>query len=112
MSDERLLNCWEYHQCGREPGGHDVAEFGICPAATAEWCDGINRGTNGGRYCWAIAGTFCHREVQEHFARKFGDCRACGFFQEVYPQEQSTTILTNVFARHKQESSACQGDGE
>lgn len=127
MPDERIRNCWEYHRCGREPGGHNVAKLGVCPAATAEWCDGLNRGTNGGRYCWAIAGTFCHGEVQGHFALKFGDCTACGFFQEVYRQERVTTILTNAVAKrqelslpsedemphsHDPDSPAYQGDGE
>ncbi|MGE5174112.1 MAG: two-CW domain-containing protein, partial [Betaproteobacteria bacterium] len=27
------LNCWEHKKCGRQPGGHKVAELGVCPSA-------------------------------------------------------------------------------
>ena len=29
----KKLNCWEVQKCGREPGGHAVADQGPCPAA-------------------------------------------------------------------------------
>ena len=32
--------------------------------------------------CWAIAGTFCHGEVQGTFAQKIGDCRNCVVYKE------------------------------
>ncbi len=32
--------------------------------------------------CWAIAGTFCHGEVQGQFAQKIGDCRKCVVYKE------------------------------
>lgn len=47
-------NCWEFVRCGREPGGANVRTLGVCPAATAERLTGVNRGTNGGRACWAV----------------------------------------------------------
>jgi hypothetical protein len=52
------LNCWEFEKCGRQPGGIKVKELGVCPAATEKRAHGINGGINGGRACWAIAGTF------------------------------------------------------
>jgi hypothetical protein len=52
-------NCWEVKQCGREPGGSKTADMGVCPAAADSSSDGVNGGKNGGRICWALAGTFC-----------------------------------------------------
>ncbi len=51
-------NCWEYKKCGREPDGKNVDELGVCPAAADTSFDQINSGTCGGRFCWAVAGTF------------------------------------------------------
>ncbi|OEU58954.1 MAG: hypothetical protein BA862_12095, partial [Desulfobulbaceae bacterium S3730MH12] len=68
------LNCWEYKQCGREQNGERTAELGVCPAALDVSFDGINRGKNGGRVCWAIAGTFCEGKLQGAFADKRNSC--------------------------------------
>ncbi len=76
-------NCWEYKGCGREPGGVHVQEYGVCPASTDSSCDGLNGGTNGGRLCWAIAGTLCDGEVQGIFAEKLSSCVSCDFFKKV-----------------------------
>jgi len=86
-------NCWEHKQCGREPGGSNVHELGICPAAIAHEFDGINSGANAGRYCWAVAGTLCRGEVQGTFARKFRNCLACSFYLSVERDEGSAFIL-------------------
>ena len=58
-----MLNCWEFKKCGREIGGIKVEELGICPAASDTSVNEFNRGQNGGRICWAVAGTFCDGEV-------------------------------------------------
>ncbi len=80
-------NCWEQKRCGREPGGANTATLGICPAAIAEHLTGTNRGLNGGRVCWAIAGTLCNGQVQGSFALKLGNCMRCEFFHIVSQQE-------------------------
>ena len=82
-------NCWEYMCCGREPGGNRAKEFGVCPAATIEDLDGYNGGHHGGRFCWAVAGTFCGGEIQGDFAEKIGSCYRCNFFQYVKLEEGS-----------------------
>ena len=43
-----LPNCWEIKKCGREKGGKNEEELGICPAHPKY-----------GHSCWIIAGTFC-----------------------------------------------------
>ncbi|MBF0240382.1 MAG: ATP-binding protein [SAR324 cluster bacterium] len=76
-------NCWEFFNCGRELGGHSVAEHGECPASALYHADGFNHGTNGGRVCWAINGTICksaHPECTE-------GCHKCAFYKKVNEEE-------------------------
>lgn len=81
------LNCWEHTKCGREPGGNGVEELGVCPCASEDSFDGMNGGKNGGRVCWAIAGTMCGGKVQGSFAEKRGTCVECDFFRRVQQEE-------------------------
>jgi hypothetical protein len=74
-------NCWEYMNCGREPGGDKTAEFGICRVASAKHLNETNSGLNGGRVCFAIVGSFCEGEIQGTFAKKFSSCRDCEFYK-------------------------------
>jgi len=83
----KKLNCWEFEKCGREPGGAKVTELGICPAATESSANGINKGKNGGRICWAIAGTFCKEVAEGEFAKEKVSCMTCDFFKLVSNEE-------------------------
>ncbi len=85
--DQRKLNCWEHKACGREPGGINANECGICPAAAEVRLDGIHSGKNAGRACWAVAGTMCHEEPQGTFAKKQKVCSMCDFYQTVRNEE-------------------------
>lgn len=91
------LNCWEYKKCGREPGGAKVNELGVCPAATEQRLDGVHGGQCSGRACWVVSGTYCKGEVQGQFAKKFGECMKCDFYQlvksEEFPNFQLTPVL-------------------
>ncbi|GAB4151007.1 MAG: hypothetical protein Fur0037_19720 [Planctomycetota bacterium] len=80
-------NCWEFKNCGRQPGGPKVAKLGICPAATEPRVDGVNHGKNGGRACWAVAGTLCGGKVQGTYAMKLADCLSCDFYAAVRAEE-------------------------
>lgn len=80
-------NCWEFKACGREPGGAKVAELGVCPVPGSNAVDGVNHGTNGGRCCWAVAGTLCGGQVQGTFAFKMSNCLQCDFFRTVNQEE-------------------------
>jgi CRP-like cAMP-binding protein len=88
------INCWEYMKCGREPGGEKLAELGACPAAVDESFDGINSGRCGGRFCWAVAGTFCGGQIQGTFAQKRNSCLSCGFYNLVQAQEGTANLRT------------------
>lgn len=82
-------NCWEFLQCGREPGGKNATRLGICPASIETSADGLNEGKNGGRICWAISGTYCLKEMNGIFARKILSCRSCIFFKKVNEEEDA-----------------------
>jgi len=84
---EKKLNCWEVMMCGREQGGSNTAESGICPAAADRSWEGINSGRCGGRICWAVAGTFCGGCTQGSYVEKRPSCLNCDFYQMVQEEE-------------------------
>jgi len=86
-------NCWEIKKCGREPGGAQVSHLGVCPAATDTSSNGINGGKNGGRICWAIAGTFCGGKVQGDYAQKAVSCMTCDVFKKIKSEEGANFSL-------------------
>jgi len=87
------VNCWEWKKCGRQEGGAKAGELGVCPAAGAEQVNGANCGRNGGRACWALAGTLCGGKVQGTFATKISNCMACDFYKLV-GQEEGANLLS------------------
>lgn len=99
----KKLNCWEFNECGREPGGESADELGLCPAASDASFNGINCGKNGGRLCWAVAGTFCEGEVQGTFAEKRQSCTECDFFKLVRSEEGSPDSHTKFLRFVSQE---------
>ncbi len=82
-----MLNCWEFKKCERQIGGPEAEELGVCPAASDTSVNGVNRGQNGGRICWAVAGTFCGGKVQGTFAQKTKTCFNCDFMRMVNQEE-------------------------
>ncbi len=91
MGEKR--NCWEEMKCGREPGGPNSAEFGICPAINDTSSEGLNGGKNGGRICWAISGTFCGGAVQGAYTEKHITCMNCEFFKLVQNEEGAAEFM-------------------
>jgi hypothetical protein len=94
-------NCWEFKNCGREPGGANVNDSGVCPAATEKRLIGVHEGRNGGRACWVVAGTYCKGQIQGTFAQKAKNCSACDFYHHVKIEEGSrfvplTSLLTKL----------------
>ncbi|MBF0483258.1 MAG: hypothetical protein HQL25_00990 [Candidatus Omnitrophica bacterium] len=89
-------NCWEFKNCGREPGGAKVSELGSCPAAIDVRVNGVNSGKNGGRACWVIAGTFCGGKVQGTYALKVVNCLKCEFFQLVRKEEEDKYVTSSA----------------
>lgn len=96
-------NCWEFMQCGREPGGKKTSDLGVCPAATEKRLDGMHHGFNAGRACWVVAGTLCKGEVQGFFAKKYQHCSQCRFYTQVRDEElpnfsMAPTLLSKLRA--------------
>lgn len=89
MSDHpvRKLNCWEFHNCGRERGGLMVDKLGECPVSTAMNHDGANDGVAGGRVCWMVLKT------QNRFAAAGlctgVSCQSCEFYRRVQHEEKT-----------------------
>jgi len=96
-------NCWEVMACGRHPGGDKVAALGECPVVRCFAAHGINSGINGGRACWAIAGTFCGGETQGIFVDKMRQCATCFFFIMVREEEgvDSFSSVQEILTRIK-----------
>lgn len=94
-------NCWEFMECGREPGGKNTRKHSICPAAADTTFNNFNQGINAGRLCWLVAGTFCGGKVQGTFAEKHVSCKQCNFYQRVHAEEGDTIQSIdnmNIFA--------------
>jgi len=90
------MNCWEYKKCGREINGNNVESLGVCPVSTETKANGIHKGENGGRCCWAIAGTLCDGEVQGSFVHKALNCLKCDFYQNVIKEEGANKCVKPV----------------
>ena len=69
------MNCWEFTKCGREAGGGNIDEKGVCPVFP-----------NDGGNCARVAGTLCNGAVQGTFAIKLADCMKCNFFNSEHHQ--------------------------
>jgi len=101
----KKLNCWEFNKCGREPGGENTSEMGVCPAAVEVRTDRVNEGQNGGRACWAVAGTLCRGVVDGRFTSKVATCMLCDFYKTVC-QEQGDTFQGTAIILDKLKMSA------
>ena len=69
------MNCWEFKKCGREKGGTNSKELGVCPAFPDD-----------GKNCARLAGTLCGGKVQGTFAMKIDSCIKCEFFNSEHHQ--------------------------
>ncbi|MDD5758156.1 MAG: hypothetical protein PHI06_03635 [Desulfobulbaceae bacterium] len=84
---EHKPNCWEFKKCGREKGGANAVDLGVCPASIETALHGVHDGTNSGRACWVLDGTLCAASVQGSFLEKFKKCITCDFFHLIEAQE-------------------------
>ena len=107
MKNEKL-NCWEFFKCGREPLGSKADELGVCDTAIDKSFDGINHGKCAGRFCWAVAGTYCKGKVQGTFAEKLKNCVNCEFFKKVQNEEsgRDANLLNLILKNLEQQNSA------
>ncbi len=103
MFETGKKNCWEVKQCGREYGGRNTHDCGVCPACSYEKLDGVHGGKNAGRSCWVVAGSMCGGEIQGTYAQKHRNCHTCDFYMKVKSEEHadfqfSVVLLARVQA--------------
>ena len=95
----KKINCWEHKKCGRESNGAKVHDLGVCPVATEKKVDRFNSGNNGGRTCWAVAGTFCGGVRQGTFADKLKNCMECDFYHIVRDEEGDNYVSSRQICK-------------
>jgi hypothetical protein len=88
----KKLNCWEFKKCNNKANYDIFAEPGTCPTSSEFCTDNVNGGENGGRACWAIAGTFCAGKVTCIDANKLSSCFECDFYKMVQTEEGGNFI--------------------
>ena len=88
-------NCWEFMDCGKEPGGYKANTDGICPIASSASKDGRHNGTSGGRLCWVIADTLNYAVIcSEHHHKS--SCFSCEFRYKVTTEEGLIKLCHNT----------------
>lgn len=88
LEDLSKKNCWEFKNCGRQPGGSRTMELGVCPVTEHAELHGAHDGKNAGRACWVVAGSLCGGRIQGTYAQKLSNCWRCDFFINVKNQEE------------------------
>jgi hypothetical protein len=85
------INCWEYTNCGMEPGGIFAQIYGPCPVPKMMKYDGINGGRGAGRACWMIMN---NSRSKGPFVCKNSrlSCCQCEFFRRVHNEEEIIII--------------------
>lgn len=75
--DDTILNCWEFHQCGKEKCD--------CPAFP-----------NGGRHCAALAGTFGSGQPLFNFDDNYSRCKECRFYKSRHYAEEFDKDVSDI----------------
>ncbi len=86
-SEQTRQNCWEFMQCGREPGGASARERGVCPVARKNAHMGENHGRYAGRACWKIHGAKEYGGDAKPMMQRVLQCVDCPFAQKVAEEE-------------------------
>jgi hypothetical protein len=83
-------NCWEARHCNAQL---------TCPVCNEKRLDGIHGGSNAGRCCWVVSGTFCGGTSSGHFAKKYDTCEKCDFYQQVKQEEYPNFMFINLLRK-------------
>jgi hypothetical protein len=92
----KRINCWEFMQCGKGPGGNGNSESALCPVARQSIAGGFNHGFNGGRICWLIADRQCNETLVCSPEQDSRSCDSCEFHARVKSEEGLRDICRNV----------------
>jgi len=96
------LNCWEFRNCGLEPGGILAKIHGECPVPREMKKDGVNGGIGAGRSCWAVVNS-CHAVNRIAGRNRRRSCLECEFYRRVVCEEdlQSTLCEEDLLTSQK-----------
>ncbi|MCI5212553.1 MAG: hypothetical protein D3910_28050 [Candidatus Electrothrix sp. ATG2] len=78
------LNCWEFMDCGREPNGKNVSQYGVCQVAIETTLNGVHNGKNGGRCCWIIVEYSPNNSDLPFCTGTAHECINCDFYKKVF----------------------------
>ena len=106
MAQEKK-NCWEYMDCGREPGGSACESKGVCAASVEAALDGIHGGLNGGRACWVAAGVLSDGPEEGTFVPA-SLCVFCPFYDHVIKEEGSSFTFSPTLIATLSPVDACE----
>ena len=95
----KKLNCWEYNNCGREPGGRNVEKHGACPTTTDRLYTGTNGGTKAGRACWIVSGSFSTGKKHCLLAQGNNCCTRCDIFKTVKKEREKEALHKTILTR-------------
>lgn len=84
----KKLNCWEFHNCGREKNGLMVPILGECPVSSSMKFDGLNSGIGAGRACWMVNNTKCQNRI-----KNVTKCHDCQFYKRVVHEQEENTFF-------------------
>jgi CheY-like chemotaxis protein len=106
QSDPRKTkrNCWQFTGCGREPGGKNSKQKGICIAALEDRLDGVHGGKNAGRACWAVACIAYGGDIKNTTVQNFEKCLTCNFYK-LLKKEEGKGYQDTIFLLTKLENS-------
>ncbi|KPJ99674.1 MAG: hypothetical protein AMK71_09365 [Nitrospira bacterium SG8_35_4] len=83
----KKYNCWEFMKCGREIGGTNASQSGVCPIAAELAANGLNGGVNAGRICWVVASNANNGKGKCSDLRREHRCFQCQFRYKVLMEE-------------------------
>jgi len=86
------INCWEFNNCGMEPGGIFAEIYGACPVPQMMKYDGVNGGRGAGRTCWMVMNSGTNSELPVCRNNRL-TCHHCTFFQRVQSEEDIKTVV-------------------
>ena len=98
------LNCWNFKNCGRYPGGPKADEMGICPTTTLNAADGFLGGRAAGRGCAYVTGTFCGGNIQGTHQEKAKNCQKCDYYKALKKQFGRKMGIAEFNAWNRKES--------
>lgn len=89
---KNVLNCWEFHQCGRDVFTPRRVDS-VCPVSITTCHHGRNKGINAGRCCWMVGGTFSPSRFHPDRERgsmpfKETHCKGCAFRRLVESEQR------------------------